>query len=117
MASTVETSVKISPTIVGPVATNTTQVLPPNCLRRPILIRPRVMMGSGPTNPTQRVTEALSKPQMGIFSDDVHQVNDDFSMHCRHDQNFTKENYDCRVFNLQTAFQSRQTEIIYYKYI
>lgn len=83
MTSKVDASVKVGSSVVSPVATST-RVLPPNSLRRPIVTRPRVMMGAGPTNPTQRVTEALSKPQMGIHTDDVHQVN---SMHCRHDMN------------------------------
>lgn len=80
MSSKVET---IGSAIVSPITTNSTRVPPPNSLRRPIVTRPRVMMGSGPTNPTQRVTEAMSKPQMGIHSADVHQVN---SMRRQHDQ-------------------------------
>lgn len=82
MSLKVETSAKIGVAIESPVVTLSTRVSPPNILRRPIVTRPRVLMGSGPTNPTQRVTEAMSKPQMGIYSADVHKVN---SMHCRHD--------------------------------
>lgn len=43
-------------------------------LRRSILVKPQVLMGSGPTNPTKRVTEALSKPVMGLYSPELHQV-------------------------------------------
>lgn len=46
----------------------------PNTLRRPIAVRPMVLMGSGPTNPTQRVTEALCKPIMGLYSPELEQV-------------------------------------------
>lgn len=46
----------------------------PNSLRRPIAVRPMVLMGTGPTNPTKRVMEALCKPIMGIYNDEFHQV-------------------------------------------
>lgn len=46
----------------------------PQTLRRPIAVRPMVLMGSGPTNPTQRVTEALCKPIMGLFTHEFEQV-------------------------------------------
>lgn len=47
----------------------------PSSLRRPIAVRPMVLMGTGPTNPTKRVMEALCKPIMGIYTPDFHQVN------------------------------------------
>lgn len=75
MSIKVETSVKIGAAIESPVVTHSTRVPPPNTLRRSIATRPRVLMGAGPTNPSQRVTEAMSKPQMGIYSADVHKVN------------------------------------------
>lgn len=43
-------------------------------LRRSILVKPQTLMGTGPTNPTQRVTEALSKPVMGLYAPELHQV-------------------------------------------
>lgn len=46
----------------------------PLSLRRPIAVRPMVLMGSGPTNPSKRVTEALCKPIMGLFTPEFHQV-------------------------------------------
>lgn len=46
----------------------------PNTLRRPIAVRPMVLMGSGPTNPSQRVTEALCKPVMGLYTQEFEQV-------------------------------------------
>lgn len=46
----------------------------PNSLRRSIATRPMVLMGSGPTNPSQRVTEALIKPVMGLFTNEFGQV-------------------------------------------
>lgn len=46
----------------------------PKTLRRSILVKPQVLMGSGPTNPSQRVIEALSKPVMGTHTDELHQV-------------------------------------------
>lgn len=46
----------------------------PQTLRRPIAVRPMVLMGSGPTNPSQRVTEALCKPIMGLFTQEFEQV-------------------------------------------
>lgn len=46
----------------------------PSSLRHPISVRPMVLMGTGPTNPTQRVTEALSKPFMGLYQPEFHQV-------------------------------------------
>lgn len=48
--------------------------LPCNTLRRPILVKPQVLMGAGPTNLSQRVTEALSKPVMGLYTKELHQV-------------------------------------------
>lgn len=46
----------------------------PSCLQRGINVKPKVLMGSGPTNPSQRVIEALSKPIMGLYDDDYLQV-------------------------------------------
>lgn len=46
----------------------------PESLRRPIFIRPKILMGPGPTNPVPRVTEVLSKPMMGIYSAETYQV-------------------------------------------
>lgn len=46
----------------------------PNTLRRPIAVRQMVLMGSGPTNSTLRVTEALSKPVMGLYTPELGQV-------------------------------------------
>lgn len=50
-------------------------IQPPTSLRRPIAIRHLVLMGTGPTNPSTRVTEALSKPVMGLYTDEFAQVN------------------------------------------
>lgn len=64
----------------------------PNCLRRPLAVRPMVLMGSGPTNPTKRVTEALCKPIMGIYTQEFHQAS-------LHNNNFKKPPpfvYECR---------------------
>lgn len=49
-------------------------IQPPNSLRRPIAVRPMVLMGTGPTNPSKRVTEALSKPVMGLYTEEFTQV-------------------------------------------
>lgn len=49
-------------------------IQPPNTLRRPIAVRPMVLMGTGPTNPSKRVTEALSKPVMGLYTEEFTQV-------------------------------------------
>lgn len=46
----------------------------PNCLLRPIATRPKFLMGTGPTNFSQRVSEALCKPLMGLYMDETHQV-------------------------------------------
>lgn len=46
----------------------------PQTLRRAIAVRPMVLMGSGPTNTTQRVTEALCKPIMGLHTQEFEQV-------------------------------------------
>lgn len=46
----------------------------PNTLRRSIAVRPMVLMGSGPTNPSQRVIEALCKPIMGLHTPEFIQV-------------------------------------------
>lgn len=46
----------------------------PQTLRRPIAVKPMVLMGSGPTNPSQRVTEALCKPIMGLYTQELEQV-------------------------------------------
>lgn len=46
----------------------------PNSLRRPLAVRPMVLMGTGPTNSTQRVTEALCKPVMGLYQPDFAKV-------------------------------------------
>lgn len=46
----------------------------PANLRRPIAVRPMVLMGTGPTNPSKRVIEALCKPTMGIYTPEFHQV-------------------------------------------
>lgn len=54
-----------------------TGVAVPSSLRRPILTRPKVLMGSGPTNYTQRVIEALSKPMMGLCAAETYQIMDE----------------------------------------
>lgn len=46
----------------------------PESLRRPILIRPRVLMCSGPATPAPRATEVLSKPIMGLYNAETYQV-------------------------------------------
>lgn len=107
MTSKVGASGKFGSTVVDSVAAATTRVSPPNSLRRPILIRPRVLMGSGPTNPSQRVTEALSKPQMGIHSADVYQVN---GMRYRHDMNARNNRMtaECLTFKRLHSRDSRR---------
>lgn len=52
----------------------------PNCLRRPLAVRPMVLMGTGPTNSTKRVMEALCKPAMGLYSSEYNQVWYNFSV-------------------------------------
>lgn len=105
MSSKVESSVTIGSPTVAPVAVTNTRVAPPNSLRRPICVKPRVLMGAGPTNPTQRVTEAMSKPQMGIHSDDVHQVN---SMRWWHDRpNERKKVMTAERLTFKRSSQSR----------
>lgn len=49
-------------------------IVPPASLRRPIAVRPMVLMGSGPTNPSKRVTESLTKPVMGLNAAELDQV-------------------------------------------
>lgn len=51
-------------------------VSPPDSMRRQILVRPKILMGSGPTNLSQRVTEAMSKPIMGIYHKETFQVHE-----------------------------------------
>lgn len=51
-------------------------VPPPSSLRRSIAIRPMVLMGSGPTNVSQRVHDVLNKPHMGIYQHEIYQVNE-----------------------------------------
>lgn len=60
------------------VTTNTKSGVPvPSSLRRPILTRPTVLMGSGPTNYSQRVLESLSKPLVGLYSNECFQIMDE----------------------------------------
>lgn len=54
----------------------------PQTLRRPIAVKPMVLMGSGPTNPSQRVTEALCKPIMGLYTQELEQVRYLFDLIC-----------------------------------
>lgn len=49
----------------------------PYCLRRPIQTRARVLMGSGPTNYSQRVIDALAKPIMGLYTAETYQIMDE----------------------------------------
>ncbi len=51
-----------------------TDVPVPNCLLRPIATNPKILMGTGPTNFSQRVSEALCKPLMGLYMDETHKV-------------------------------------------
>lgn len=46
----------------------------PASLRRPIAVRPMVLMGTGPTNLSKRVMEALCKPVMGLHANEFIQV-------------------------------------------
>lgn len=46
----------------------------PSRLLRPIATRPKILMGTGPTNFSQRVSEAMCKPLMGLYMDETHQV-------------------------------------------
>lgn len=49
----------------------------PNSLRRPILTRPKVLMGTGPTNYSARVINALSQPIMGLYAAETYQIMDE----------------------------------------
>lgn len=51
-----------------------TRIPIPDSLRRPILVRSKILMGSGLTNPSPRVTEALSKPIMGVHDVEIGKV-------------------------------------------
>lgn len=52
----------------------TANVPVPSCLLRPISTKPAILLGTGPTNFSQRVSEALCKPLMGLYMDETHQV-------------------------------------------
>lgn len=49
----------------------------PDSLRRPIYTKPKILMGSGPTNYTQRVIESMAKPLTGLYSKEYYQVMDE----------------------------------------
>jgi len=49
----------------------------PETLRRPVLIRSRVLMSAGPATPAARVTEVLSKPIMGLHNAETYQIMDE----------------------------------------
>lgn len=51
-----------------------TDVPVPSSLLRPIATRPKFLMGTGPTNLSKRVSEAICKPIMGLYMDETHQV-------------------------------------------
>ncbi|XP_037028970.1 serine--pyruvate aminotransferase, mitochondrial-like [Bradysia coprophila] len=55
----------------------TTSVPVPSCLLRPIATKPTFLMGTGPTNFSQRVSEALCKPLMGLYMDETHYIMDE----------------------------------------
>lgn len=46
----------------------------PSSLLRPIATRPRFLMGTGPTNVSQRVSESICKPLMGLYMDETYKV-------------------------------------------
>lgn len=56
------------------VVAETYNVPVPSSLLRPISTKPRFLMGTGPTNYSPRVSEALCKPLMGLYMDETHQV-------------------------------------------
>lgn len=63
-----------SPTeVVQPTVTRA-NIPVPSCLLRPIATRSKFLLGTGPTNFSQRVSEALCKPIMGLYMDETHQV-------------------------------------------
>lgn len=59
---------------VDDIVAKSSHVPVPNCLLRPIATRQKFLMGTGPTNMSQRVSEALCKPLMGLYMDETHQV-------------------------------------------
>lgn len=56
------------------IETNNNNIPVPTSLLRPIATRPKFLMGTGPTNLSQRVSEAICKPLMGLYMDETHQV-------------------------------------------
>lgn len=64
-------TVQITP---PPAKVNDDRIPKPSSLLRPINTKHMVLMGSGPTNPTQRVLEALAKPTVGLYSEELYQV-------------------------------------------
>lgn len=54
--------------------TKSTGIAVPDSLRRPIFTKPKVLMGSGPTNYTQRVIEAMTKPITGLYSNEYFRI-------------------------------------------
>lgn len=69
-----EPTVDIVEPSVQPSVEPSTEVPVPNCLLRPIATRPKFLMGTGPTNLSQRVSEAICKPLMGLYMDETYQV-------------------------------------------
>lgn len=46
----------------------------PACLLKPLATNPTILMGTGPTNFSQRVSESLCKPLMGLYSNETDRV-------------------------------------------
>lgn len=74
MDSVVQKIADVSIDLPEKIVTPSTVVPVPSTLLRPIATRPKILMGTGPTNFSQRVSEALCKPLMGLYMDETHQV-------------------------------------------
>lgn len=57
---------------------------PPNKLFQPLKVPSKILMGPGPSNPSQRILDALSLPMLGHLHPETLQIMDDVKEGCQY---------------------------------
>lgn len=59
-------------------------ISPPNALFQPIKVPSKILMGPGPSNPSQRILDSLSLPMLGHLHPETLKIMDDVKLGCQY---------------------------------
>lgn len=57
---------------------------PPNALFQPLTVPSKILMGPGPSNPSQRILDSLSLPMLGHLHPETLKIMDDVKLGCQY---------------------------------